>query len=352
MESGMSATGLVNVGVVGLGRAGWDLHARVIESLPDRYRVAAACDTSVDRLLEAQARLGCRTYVTYEDMLCDDGVELVVLATPSHLHAEQAIAALRAGKHVLVEKPFATGLAAARAMVSVARETGLTLTGAQNSRYFADFRKVREVIASGVLGRVLQVRINWHYFRRRWDWQTLKEYGGGSLNNDGAHAIDLALILMGEVEPTEIYCHREHTPLSSGNADDHVKIVLRAPGVPLIDLEFSAAVAYPQDQWLIVGTQGGLVGGASELRWRYFDPRVLPARPVLRTPTPDRSWNREEIRWTEEHAVVSRDYRDCGRRLYADLYAALREGAPLAITPEAMLRRMSVMAKCRELSPV
>jgi scyllo-inositol 2-dehydrogenase (NADP+) len=347
-----TAAGPVRVGIAGLGRSGWNLHVNALAELPEQYRVVAVSDPNDERRQEAETRLGCHAYPDLAGLLTDSAVELVVLATPSHLHPAGAFAAMRAGKDVLVEKPFAPSLAEADGMLAAAQSTGRLLSGSQNSRYASDFLKVRDVLNSGKLGRILQIRINWHWFRRRWDWQTLKEFGGGSLNNDGSHAIDQALLLFGDAEP-RVFCHMERTSLSSGDAEDHVKVVLHAQGAPLIDLEFSNACAYPQDPWLVLGTCGSLTGTHSRLRWKYIDPATLPARPVSREPTPDRAYNREELPWVEESAdLVGEAPRASNKRLYADLYATLRQGAPLAITPQSIRRQIAVLEQCRALSPV
>ena len=83
------------------------------------------------------------------------------------------------------------------------------------------------------------------------------------------------------------------------------------------------------------------------------DPALLPARPVSTDPTPDRSYNREELAWVEETCDLSKEvYTDSNKRLYADLYRTLREGAPLAVTPQSIARQIAVLDRCRQLSPV
>jgi predicted dehydrogenase len=348
----MSTENPIRVGIAGLGRAGWSIHALTLENMADTYKVVAVSDPDSKRQEEAKERLGCRAYADYDAMLRDEDVELVVVATPSYLHADNAVAAMRVGKHVLCEKPFATSLADADRMIQTSKETGRILTGSQNYRYHPDVRKVREVIESGCLGEILLIRIAWHGFSRRWDWQTLKEYGGGSLNNSASHVIDQALLFMGDAEP-EVFCQMLHTPLSSGDAEDHVKVVLKAPNAPLIDIEVSSAVAYAQDRWLICGTQGGLKGGTTQFRWKYFDPSQLPERPISRVPTPDRSYNREDLPWVEETADIGNEpFRSGNQRLYEEFYETIRHGAPLTITPESVRRQIAVLEKCRELSPV
>ncbi|MCY4484646.1 MAG: Gfo/Idh/MocA family oxidoreductase [Spirochaetaceae bacterium] len=341
----------VRIGIAGLGRSGWGIHARLIESLPDQVRVAAVYDPLPARREEAVGRFGCAAHGDFEALIADPGVDVVVVAVPSHLHAEYSVAALRAGKHVVCEKPMATSVAEAERMTAAAAETGKLLTVFQNYRYRGDVIKVREVAASGVLGRVVMVRITHHGFARRWDWQTLQRYGGGSMNNTGPHVIDMGLLLFGDAEP-EVTCVRDRVR-TLGDADDHVLILLRAPGAPTVQIEITAACAYPQEQWLVMGTEGGLTGSGSALRWRYVKPGSLPERTLSTEPTPDRSYNRETVEWVE-HSWASGEA-DGGpgeAGFYLDLHACIRAGGPLPVAPEQVLTQMRVMEECRRQAPL
>jgi len=341
----------IKVGIAGLGRSGWDIHANGLAQLPGQFAVVAACDPDPRRQREAEERLGCRACAGIAGLVADDEIELMVVATPSQLHAADTISALRSGKHVLVEKPMARSLAEVDEMIAVAEETGQILTVNQNYRYAADFRKVKEIVESGVLGRVVQIRIAVHQFRRRWDWQTLKAYGGGILNNHGAHVVDWVMRLIDDPDP-EVFCHMETTPLYAGDAESHVKVILRPRNGPLVDIELTHACAYPQESWLVMGTQGSLTSDRRTIRWRYFDPEEAPPLVLDTRPTPDRSYNSEELPWREETWESDLDFVGDVQRLYRDLYATIREGAPLAITPESVRRQVVILEKCRELSPV
>lgn len=337
----------VRVGIAGLGRSGWAIHARMLRDLGDKFRIVAVTDKEASRLKEAEGTLGCRAYAEFEELLRDEEVELVIVATPSHLHAACSIAALRAGKAVVCEKPMATSLAEADEMIRVSRETGCLLTVFQNRRYSKDYLKVREVIASGKLGRIVQIRMTSNSFGRRWDWQTLREFGGGTLNNNGIHLLDRALQLISEKEP-KIFCHLDRA-LTLGDADDHVKLILKATGEPLIDIELTSACAYPTESWLVMGTLGTLSGSSTELRWKYIDPARLPHREVERRPTPDRSYNREELPWQEETWSAANGTGVGETAFYIDLYHTIREGAPLAVTPESVRKRIAILQKCHEM---
>ncbi len=341
----------INVGIAGLGRSGWKIHANALAELPEQYRIVAVCDPDPERQAEAKARFHCRAYAEYDDLAADDEIELMVVATPSQLHLRDTVLALRRGKHVLVEKPMALSLAEVDEMIVVANETGKILTINQNYRYAEDFQKIKEIVESGVLGRILQIRLAVHQFRRRWDWQTLKKYGGGILNNHGAHMVDWAMQLIDDPEP-DVFCRLETTPLYAGDAESHAKVVLKPENGPLIDIELTHACAYPQENWLIMGTQGSLTCDRKTVRWKYFVPDEVSPLELATKPTPDRSYNNEELPFHEEECQLQMVFSDWVQRLFLDLYAAIREEKPLAITPESVRRQMAILQKCHELSPV
>ena len=149
----------IRVGIAGLGRSGWGIHARLLEPLDERFHVVAVADRLAERRQEAAARFGCRTYEGLTAMLGDGEVELVVNSLPSYLHPSGSVEALQAGKHVVCEKPMAARVADADRMIAAAQQAGRTLTIFQNYRYDPDYQKACEVIASGKLGRI--VTISW-----------------------------------------------------------------------------------------------------------------------------------------------------------------------------------------------
>lgn len=340
----------VQVGIAGLGRSGWAIHAELLAPLTDNFQVAAVTDADPVRRQEAEDRFGARTYETFESLLEDDGIELVVVALPSFLHASATIAALEAGKNVVCEKPMAVTLEEADDMIETAKRTGKTLTVFQQRRYNPDFVKVREIINSGLLGRIVHIQITESRFTRRWDWQTLQKYGGGSLNNTGAHFMDQALQLFGPSEP-DVFCRLDRT-LTLGDADDHVQLLLSSDDAPTIGIEISSCDAFPPSSWRVLGTQGGLVGSTRRLTWRWIVPDELSPRTLDVKPTPDRSYNRDELPWHEDTWEMTGDIRDAYRGFYRDLYATLREGAPLQITPESVRRVMWLQETCHQLSPL
>jgi len=347
----------VRVGIIGLGRSGWSIHAQGLKHLPDHYEVVAVADLIEARRREAEQEFDCRAYASYADLLADPAVELVVVAPPSYLHTVYTIAALHAGKAVVCEKPMAANLGDADAMIATAKRTGALLTMFQNRRREASYLKVREVIASGVLGRVFEIKITVHSFGRRWDWQTLRGFAGGQLRNNGVHYLDQALQLMdlvsgATVEP-EVFYHATNA-LALGDAEDSFKVILRAPAAPLVDFEIIGACAYAQEPWLVMGDQGTLAGNYDSLRWKYFLPAEAAPRRLSTDPTPDRSYNRDalqlcEATWSAPPPDEKTPAAFVAMTIayYQDLYHTLREAASLTVTPESVRRVMRVVEMCK-----
>jgi scyllo-inositol 2-dehydrogenase (NADP+) len=337
--------GVVNVGIAGLGRSGWSIHAKTLERLPSQFRVAAVADSDAIRRDEAIGRFACPAYPDFRQLIADGDVELVVIATPSHVHAAQTIEALQAGKHVVCEKPMALTAADADRMIEQADRAGRTLTVFQNMRYWGDYRKVRELIESGKLGRIVRIRITLEQFSRRWDWQTLREFGGGILFNAGAHLTDLATQLFGPSEP-QVWADLGRT-LTSGDAEDHAKIILRGENAPTIEIEISNSCAYAPERWHVMGTAGGLHGTPEHLEWKWIDPSALPDRPADRSSAAaDRMYNREDLVWQTDSWSKSSEESPDHVAFYRDLYETLRSGASVAITPQSVRRSIAVLEKC------
>ena len=175
-----------------------------LSQLPEASIVAIASRDKV-RAAEAAARFRIeRSYASYEALLADPTVEAVYIPLPNHLHAEWAMRALDAGKHVLCEKPIAMDAAQARQMAGRARERGLLLMEAFMYRYHPQWIRARQILDTGELGRVLSVHTSFTYnnadpanIRNR------REAGGGALYDIGCYAISVARWMVGE-EPERV----------------------------------------------------------------------------------------------------------------------------------------------------
>ncbi len=196
----MEPLGAAVIGL-GVGRR----HAEAYAALPET-RLVAVCDMNPDRVQAVAAELGVRALTDPAEVFADPAIQVMSVATPHPSHAPLAIAAARAGKHVIVEKPMTVDLAEADAMVEEARRAGVTLGVIFQRRWWPAAQRVRAAIDAGRIGQPVlgQCALSWwrtrtYYARDAWRgrWDT---EGGGVLTNQGIHAIDMFQWFMGEVE--------------------------------------------------------------------------------------------------------------------------------------------------------
>jgi xylose dehydrogenase (NAD/NADP) len=146
-----------------------------------------------------------RAHGSYEALLADPEIDVIYNSLPNHLHAEWTIKALRAGKHVLCEKPFALTLAEVDAMSQAARETGKVLAEAFMYRHHAQTLKVKEIVDSGILGKLQLIKGAFTFtLTREGDIRSKKETGGGSIWDVGCYPISYARMIVG-AEPLEVF---------------------------------------------------------------------------------------------------------------------------------------------------
>jgi len=239
-------------------------------------------------------------------------------------------------------------------MMDAARAAGKLYAPFQNSRFYPFFRKMREVIASGVLGEILHIHTNWGGFGRRWDWQTLQEFRGGNLLNTGPHPLDQAIVLFGEAMPN-VFCRMRAIQPLGGDADDYCVVLLYGDNAPDIEIVINSYLAYPPaDMYVVSGTLGGLAGGPGGLRWKYYDPAQAPEQPCWTPWSRNREYCRETLPWVEETWAPSQEDNDdtITRQFYRNLHAALTTGAALIVQPAEVRRQVAVIEACRAQNPL
>jgi predicted dehydrogenase len=196
---------VIRVATIG---TGWIMpfHARGVQAFDGASLVAAANHRS-ESLERFAAEFGIpRRTTRWEELAQDPDVDAVVIGTPNSLHAPQSIAMLRAGKHVLVEKPMATSVPDAEAMVRAARDGGARLMVAHCWRFHEDVRRLRSRIEGGELGEVVKTRgygVHAGWGPEGW-FTDAALAGGGALMDMGVHAIDTARFLLGDPAPVRV----------------------------------------------------------------------------------------------------------------------------------------------------
>jgi predicted dehydrogenase len=338
--------GPIRAAVIGLGRAGWILHAVPMHKNPN-YRVAVCVDPVAERRAEAETQLGAKTYATYEEFLANPGdVELVVIATANTMHAPMTTRALRAGFHVLVEKPMAVSREEGLTLLAEAQRAKRVLTVHQSWRCQPEFRQVQAILRSGLLGRVFQIKLHFTRYARRNDWQTLRQYGGGMLNNTGAHTLDMALRLL-EAPVQDVWGDLQSI-VTSGDTEDHVHVLVRGTNGRVVEVEASDAVAAPQHRFAVMGANGGAWPDGDDFLVRYLDPSQLTplsADPSLAVPNRIYGVPNDKLPWQEKR--FPRKAREAELDFHQDLFASIRQGQELLVKPEEVCEAIRVMELAR-----
>jgi phthalate 4,5-cis-dihydrodiol dehydrogenase len=188
---------MIGIGIIGAGHFG-AAHARAIKEAHD-LRLVASCRGNDDALAAFTAEHGGRGYTDWRELLDDKDVDAVLIASPHHLHAEMAIGAAKAGKHVMLEKPMAPTVAACDAINAAVAASGVKLMVAPLIHFALPCMAARRALEEGALGRPLvgsswMIKL-WMEHNRR-DWHLRKATGGGMLMTAGIHALDRLVWLM------------------------------------------------------------------------------------------------------------------------------------------------------------
>ena len=196
-----------NIAIIGAGAIGYD-HISSFQQHPSA-KVVAIAEVSPERGREAADKFGIHELVTdYKTLLKRADIDVFSIALPNYLHAPVALAALKAGKHVMLDKPMATNAADAAKLVAEAKKQRVLLMVGQNQRFIPEVQTAKQLIAKGVLGDVYHAKTAWCRrggIPRIGSWFTQKQFaGGGSTYDIGVHALDRCLYLMGEFDAAAV----------------------------------------------------------------------------------------------------------------------------------------------------
>lgn len=244
------------LGIIGCGRAAQQLHLPALRFVP-AIKVAALADVDLSRVETAARQFpNARRYSEPGELLADSELNAVAICTPPQTHAELALAALAAGKHVLVEKPLAVTIADGERMLRGAEMSNEIAAIGFNLRCHRLVRRAREMIASGALGGIHQMITMWgsqmQHDSKMPAWRRLEATGGGALFEIGIHHIDAcAFLLEDKIDNVQMLAR-------SGACDDEsVSLLARTNGGVLISSSFSQVTAQ-LNEFRIVGDRGVL----------------------------------------------------------------------------------------------
>jgi UDP-N-acetyl-2-amino-2-deoxyglucuronate dehydrogenase len=251
----------IHVGILGGGNIG-DTHARAASEV-DGVKVVAVAGANAAKVARLAERYGAAAYPDVDALVRHRPLDVVLIGSPSGLHAHQGIVAARSGIHVLVEKPIDVEVARADELIAACREAGVKLGVFFQDRFAPDLVLLKQAVDAGAIGRPLlaSARVKWwrppeYYSESRWRG-TLALDGGGALINQGIHTVDLLLWLLGGVRRVWARTANLVHPIES---EDTVVATLEFESGAVATLEATTAAfpGYPR-QVELTGSEGTVV---------------------------------------------------------------------------------------------
>lgn len=328
------------IAIVGFGgMAGW--HFDEIQTI-ENLEIAGIWDIKEERRAYA-AEKGLPVYESLEDLLADSDTDLVLIATPNDVHKPVAIAAMRAGKNVISEKPVTLSSADLQEMILASEETGKFLTVHQNRRWDEDFLTVKKILEEGKLGELFRLESRVHGSRGiPGDWRQEKEHGGGMILDWGVHLLDQMLLLFPETALRSVYATVTHVTNQLVDDGFYAELVFENGVTALVEVGTSNFVSLPR--WYVMGTDGtaviedwnlnGKIVRASGVDETDVTP-VITAAGLTKTMAP----RRDDSIYTEALPQVKSDVRD----FYYNVMAVLEGKEESFIRLPQVMRVMKLM---------
>lgn len=240
------------IGIVGFGGMG-NWHRELIDTI-EGIKVAGIYDIKEDRVSYAREN-GVHSYDSLENLLEDQGIDLVLIATPNDLHKPIAIKAMRAGKHVVSEKPVTLCSKDLQEMIDVSLETGRFFTVHQNRRWDEDFLTIKKIYEEKLLGDVYRIESRVHGSRGiPGDWRQEKEQGGGMVLDWGVHLLDQILLLFQDVRLKRVYA--SVTNITNQLVDDGFSTTLMFENGIEVFVEVGTSNFISLPRWYMLGVNG------------------------------------------------------------------------------------------------
>lgn len=342
---------IYTVAVIGLGRIAWSSHLPNLTAHPEQFKVIAVVDPMAERCKESQEKFAVPYACSdIDELLRTHKPEIAVVCSPTLYHKDQVIQLMKAGIDVFCDKPAAPCAGDVRAMFDAAKATGRKLMIFQPTRVSAKTTTALEIIRSGKLGKLYQIKYNSSSYVRRSDWQAFRKNGGGMLLNYGAHFVDLMMYLTGERLIPQFCSTACVTTL--GDAEDVVKAVLKAPvsGI-LCDLDISQASAYSPYEIMLRGDLGTAWYQGELWHVRYCNPESFQKDLKLcdQFAAPGRKYNQENIQFITEE-LPAPDKVAPIESFNQNFYKYLRNEEKPIVPPEDTVALLEILEECRTLA--
>jgi len=332
------------LGVIGYGGMAAGHHCSVADRM-ENFSVGGVYDLRPERLEDARKR-GYKAFDNLEEFLASKEFNIVLVATPNNFHCPMARKALRAGYHVISEKPVAIHPEDLEETIKVAKECGKIFTVHQNRRWDYDFLVVKEAIERGLIGKPYMIESRIHGDGGgMYGWRGYDVNGGGMFRDWGVHMLDQLLYMIDEpVVAVSASIQNIHTPES----DDYTNLLIRFKSGLAAQMEVSTYTLKKLPRWAVYGTEGALLmnemDGQAQIKravnrdWHNADfPVYLDDETIEMRPSFMKKEDYEEFTFSE--AKPNRGWDS----FYYNLLDAVEGKAELAVKPEEALRVLKVI---------
>ena len=332
---------MIKIGIIGFGYMG-HFHYEKAGHFDD-VKVVAAFDVNADNLAEAK-ELGMTTYDNLDEFLKEE-MDLVVVATPNQWHAPYSIAAMKAGKNVLCEKPVTMSVAEIEDIINVSKETGKFFTVHQQRRFDKDYRALCEVIRSGEIGNVTTIESKVLGERGVcFGWRGDPESGGGMLYDWGVHLIDQMLQLYPDEKVVSIYARI--MSILTPAVDDSFEINMMFSNGVCAKVTVTTFALEKLPRWYVFGDRGTMRIEnimSTEGRARRIKGDVSGFDSVVgkKNLGPSRTMAPLKPEFIEEIEIP--DLPDMTMEYWTNLVDAINGKAELHVKPEQILRQMKIV---------
>jgi predicted dehydrogenase len=321
---------IINTAIIGFGLSGRVFHAPFLHTHPG-FQLAKVVERQGNSSKELYPDV--ETIRDYKDLLKDDALELVVIATPNILHFDLAREFLTAGKHIVIEKPFTPSSVEADELIRLSGETGKKIFVYQNRRWDGDFKTVQQVVYQGYLGEILEFEAHFDRFApgpRRSEWRDEPLPGGGVLYDLGSHMIDQALVLFGL--PQAVFADIRMQRAKS-KVDDYFEINLYYNRLKVI-LKASVYVKEKGPRYIIHGTKGSFIKYGIDPQEEMLKQGLMPDSEDWGEEDPD-YWGilNAEIHGQQFYGTIETEPGNY-MGFYDNVHEALSRGAGQAVLPE------------------
>ena len=327
---------MIKTGIVGYGFAGRSFHSYLI-GLAKGLSLSTIATRDPARRAAAEAERGVATCETIDQLLSDDEIQLVVLATPHDTHAPLAIQAMDAGKHVVVDKVMCLTAAEADDMIAASERNGVMLSVFHNRRWDWDFLTMKQVITDDLIGNPFLIETAVFRYRGLRTWRASKAQSGGLLYDWGAHPVDQALQLVPS-RPVTVFCDGQKH-LWHGDTEDHVKCLIRFENGALFCAEVSNLARISKPRWYVLGTRGSVVKEGLDPQ----EPSMIRGEIDAAEEAPE---HRTQVS-TELNGITTEmtldSVRGNWRSYYENISDVLNNGKELAVTPRSVRNVMAVL---------